>query len=321
MSYHITRPIFPGLEGFCLLEENRRGHDREKVATRVSVLSILVNVVLSVGKLAAGLLGHSVAMVSDAVHSASDVFATFIVIIGIRVSSKQSDEEHQYGHERLECVASIILATILALTGLAIGSAGVEQILNSGESPLAMPTLLPLAAAVVSIVTKELMYWYTRHYALSLHSDALMADAWHHRSDALSSVGSLIGIAGARMGFPLLDPLASLVICVLILKAAYDIFKGAIDKMVDRSCTPELEAEMKDLIERVPGVDHVDLLRTRLFGNRIYVDVEISADDNLTLLASHRIAEQIHREIEIHFPDVKHCMVHMNPLSEWKHHF
>ncbi len=304
-----------------MLEENRRGHDREKVATRVSVLSILVNVVLSVGKLAAGILGHSVAMVSDAVHSASDVFATFIVIIGIRVSSKQSDEEHQYGHERLECVASIILATILALTGLAIGSAGVEQILHSGESPLAMPTLLPLAAAVVSIVTKELMYWYTRHYALSLHSDALMADAWHHRSDALSSVGSLIGIAGARMGFPLLDPLASLVICVLILKAAYDIFKGAIDKMVDRSCTPELEAEMKDLIERVPGVDHVDLLRTRLFGNRIYVDVEISADDNLTLLASHRIAEQIHREIEIHFPDVKHCMVHMNPLSEWKHHF
>lgn len=304
-----------------MLEENRRGHDREEVATRVSVLSILVNVVLSVGKLAAGLLGHSVAMVSDAVHSASDVFATFIVIIGIRVSSKQSDEEHQYGHERLECVASIILATILALTGLAIGSAGVEQILHSGESPLAMPTLLPLAAAVVSIVTKELMYWYTRHYALSLHSDALMADAWHHRSDALSSVGSLIGIAGARMGFPLLDPLASLVICVLILKAAYDIFKGAIDKMVDRSCTPELEAETKDLIERVPGVDHVDLLRTRLFGNRIYVDVEISADDNLTLLASHRIAEQIHREIEIHFPDVKHCMVHMNPLSEWKHHF
>ncbi|MGI6262993.1 MAG: cation diffusion facilitator family transporter [Succiniclasticum sp.] len=304
-----------------MVEENRKEHSREQVATRVSLVSIVVNVILSVGKLAAGLLGHSAAMVSDAVHSASDVFTTLIVIVGIRVSSKKSDEEHQYGHERLECVASIILATILALTGLGIGIGGIGQIVNRDTVPLAVPTALPLVAAVVSIVTKELMYWYTRHYALSLNSDALMADAWHHRSDALSSVGSLLGIGGARMGYPVLDPLASLVICILILKAAYDIFKGAIDKMVDRSCDPELEEEMKDIIERVPGVDHVDLLRTRLFGSRIYVDVEISADDTLTLIESHRIAEQIHHEIEVRFPDVKHCMVHMNPLSEWKHDF
>ena len=311
----------PLTEGVPPMDKKEFTQERKRIATRVSLYSIIVNVALSVGKLAAGILGHSAAMVSDAIHSASDVFATFIVIIGIRVSARKSDDEHEYGHERLECVASIILATLLALTGLAIGSSGVEQILHRDTVPLQVPTLLPLAAAIVSILLKEGMYWYTRHYAIALKSDALMADAWHHRSDALSSIGSLAGIAGARMGYPILDPLASIVICLMILFAAYEIFKGAIDKMVDRSCPDEVEARMRAVIQEVDGVDHIDLLRTRLFGNRIYVDVEISADDNLTLLESHHIAERIHQQIERNFPDVKHCMVHMNPLSEWKHDF
>ena len=181
---------------------------------------------------------------------------------------------------------------------------------------LLIPTLMPLVASIVSIVAKEGMYWYTRHYAMEIRSDALMADAWHHRSDALSSVGSFVGILGARMGYPLLDPIASILICLMILQAAYEIFSGAIDKMVDRSCTPEEEAAMLAVIVEEAGVDHVDLLRTRLFGNRIFVDVEISAADDLTLIQAHQIAENVHRAIEEHFPDVKHCMVHINPLSE-----
>ncbi|MBQ9697752.1 MAG: cation transporter, partial [Acidaminococcaceae bacterium] len=159
----------------------------------------------------------------------------------------------------------------------------------------------------------------TRHYALMLQSDALMADAWHHRSDALSSIGSFIGVLGARMGFPLLDPIASVVICLMILQAGYEIFTGAIDKMVDKACSKEEEDSMRSKIVSIPGVEHIDLLHTRQFGSRIFVDVEVSAADNLTLLQSHQIAEDIHHSIEKDFPNVKHCMVHINPVSEVSH--
>ena len=293
--------------------------NREKIAMRISWYSIAVNVFLSLGKLAAGLLGHSAAMVSDAIHSASDVFATFIVMAGIRISGRAPDDDHQYGHERLECVASILLAVILVLTGLGIGYAGINKIINQDAEAISIPTLLPLIAAIVSIVVKEAMYWYTRHYALMLQSDALMADAWHHRSDALSSVGSFIGVLGARMGFPLLDPIASVVICFMILQAGYEIFTGAVDKMVDKACSKEEEDAMRAKVESIPGVYHIDLLHTRQFGSRIFVDVEVSADDSLTLLQSHQIAESIHHSIEKDFPNVKHCMVHINPISEVSH--
>ncbi|MBO5587338.1 MAG: cation transporter, partial [Acidaminococcaceae bacterium] len=249
--------------------------NRENIAMRISWYSIAVNVFLSLGKFVAGIFGHSAAMVSDAIHSASDVFATFIVMAGIKVSGRASDEDHQYGHERLECVASILLAVILGLTGLGIGYSGIDKILNQDASSLAVPTFLPLAAAVVSILVKEAMYWYTRHYALLLESDALMADAWHHRSDSLSSIGSFIGILGARLGFPVLDPIASVVICLMILQAGYEIFKGAIDKMVDKACSKEEEDAMRAKVESIPGVYHIDLLHTRQFGNRIFVDVEV----------------------------------------------
>lgn len=293
--------------------------NRESIAMRISLYSIIVNVLLSAGKFVAGLLGNSVAMVSDAVHSLSDVFSTFVVMAGVKISGRDSDEDHQYGHERLECAASIVLSVLLALTGLAIGWAGAQKIIHRDTEVLLIPTLMPLVASIVSIVAKEGMYWYTRHYAMEIRSDALMADAWHHRSDALSSVGSFVGILGARMGYPLLDPIASILICLMILQAAYEIFSGAIDKMVDRSCTPEEEAAMLAVIVEEAGVDHVDLLRTRLFGNRIFVDVEISAADDLTLIQAHQIAENVHQAIEEHFPDVKHCMVHINPLSEKEH--
>ena len=272
--------------------------NREKIAMRISWYSIAVNVFLSLGKFVAGIFGHSAAMVSDAIHSASDVFATFIVMAGIKISGKASDEDHQYGHERLECVASILLSVILALTGLAIGYAGIEKIMHQDTESIAIPTFLPLAAAIISIVVKEAMYWYTRHYA---------------------SVGSFIGILGARMGYPILDPIASVVICLMILQAGYEIFMGAIDKMVDKACSKEEEDAMRAKVAEVPGVNHIDLLRTRQFGSRIFVDVEVSADDNLTLLQSHQIAESIHHSIEKDFPNVKHCMVHINPLSEVSH--
>ena len=285
----------------------------EKVAMKVSFVSIVTNVILSVFKLFAGFFAHSGAMVSDAIHSASDVFSTFVVIIGIKISSKESDKEHPYGHERMECVAAIVLATILAITGLGIGSSAAEKLIAGHYETLVVPGMLALIAAILSIVVKEAMFWYTRINAKRIDSGALMADAWHHRSDALSSVGALIGIGGAQLGFPVMDSIASLVICIFILKAAYDIFKDAVDKMVDKACDEETEEQLKSCALAQDGVLGIDLLHTRTFGNKIYVDIEISADGNMSLFEAHNIAEQVHNSIEQSFPKVKHIMVHVNP--------
>ena len=286
----------------------------KNTAMRVSVVSIVWNVVLSLFKLIAGIVGHSGAMISDAVHAASDVFSTFVVILGVNIASRQSDEDHQYGHDRLECVAAIILAVVLFATGIGIGIGGVNKILGRDFGNTEIPGMIALAAAVVSIGVKEAMFWYTRAAAKKINSGALMADAWHHRSDALSSVGAFVGILGARMGFPVLDPLASVVICIFIAKAAYDIFKDAIDKMVDKSCDEETERAMREVILKQAGVQRVDMLHTRLFGARIYVDIEISADGEMTLREGHEIAQEVHDRIEEEFPLVKHCMVHVNPV-------
>ena len=172
----------------------------EKTAMKVSIVSVIWNLLLSAGKLFAGIFANSGAMISDAVHSASDVFSTIIVMIGVKISGKDSDNDHPYGHERLECVAAIILATVLAATGIGIGYGAVVKIM-AGDYNVEMPGILALVAAVVSILVKELMFWYTRYYAKQIDSSALMADAWHHRSDSLSSIGALIGIIGARLGF------------------------------------------------------------------------------------------------------------------------
>lgn len=287
--------------------------DDTKLAIKVSVVSIAVNVILSFIKFVAGVFGHSAAMISDAVHSLSDVMSTFVVIAGVRMSGKKSDAHHQYGHERLECVAAIILATLLFLVGIGIGAAGIRKIADMDSTPIAVPGIAALIAAVLSIISKEAMYWYTRAAAKKINSGALMADAWHHRSDSLSSIGSFIGILGARLGFPVLDPLASVVISMFIIKVSYNIFKDATDKMVDKACDDETTEKMEKIVCSVKGVENLDLIHTRLFGSKIYVDIEISADGNLPLYKAHSIAQEVHDTLEKNFPLVKHCMVHVNP--------
>ena len=288
----------------------------QATANKVSFVTIVGNVALAAVKLLAGIIAHSGAMISDAVHSASDVFSTFVVIIGIKLASKEPDKEHPYGHERMECVAAIILAVVLFITGLGIGADALKNILNGNYSELQVPGILALIAAIVSIVSKEAMYWYTRHYAKKIDSGALMADAWHHRSDALSSIGALIGIEGARLGFPIMDSIASLVIFLFIVKAAFDIFKDAMDKMIDRSCDEETEKQIYDCVMKNENVRGIDLLQTRIFGNKIYVDLEILADSSFTLREAHNIAEAVHDDIEENFPKVKHIMVHVNPTED-----
>lgn len=285
----------------------------QTTAVRVSGVSIGVNALLSALKLAAGLFAHSGAMVSDAVHSASDVFSSIVVIIGVKLASREADPEHPYGHDRLECAAAIVLAMILCITGFFIGHVAVENLTSDGAVELPVPGLAALAAAVISIAVKEGLYWYTRHFARLLDSSALMADAWHHRSDALSSVGALVGIWGARRGILWLDSAASLVICCFIVKAAYDIFRDAMQKLVDHACSGELEQAIRSCAVVQPGVRSVRRLTTREFGSRIYVDLEIGADGELTLVQSNAIAEGVHRKIEADFPKVKHISVRAVP--------
>lgn len=287
----------------------------EQLAMRVSWVSIIGNVILTAFKLFAGFVANSPAMVSDAVHSASDICGTVIVMVGVKMSNKASDKEHPYGHERFECVSAIVLAAILCVIGIGIGFGGLKRILGGNYGALIIPGALALIAAIASITVKEAMYWYVKLAAKKINSTALMAEAWHHRSDAFSSIGSFAGIFGARMGFPVLDSVACLIISVLIVKAAFDIFMDAIGKMTDRSCSDEVVAEIRGVIMAHEGVVRIDQLKTRLFGDKMYVDVEISADGDASLRESHEVAHTIHNAIESGFPNVKHCMVHVNPTG------
>lgn len=288
--------------------------ENTELALRVSYTTMAGNIFLTLFKLFAGLFSRSSAMVSDAVHSASDVFSTIIVLIGVRLSNKSSDAGHQYGHERFECVAAILLAVMLAATGVLIGLSGIKSVFSGSES-IAVPHTLALAAAAVSIAAKEAMFRYTKNAAKKINSGALMADAWHHRSDALSSIGSFAGILGAKLGFPFLDPLASVIICVFIVKIAVQIFIDSAEKMTDHAAGSETISKIYGLVQKEPGVIAIDDLKTRKFGDKIYIDLEISADGTIPLVEAHEIAERVHDSIEKEIPAVKHCMVHINPHS------
>ena len=192
---------------------------------------------------------------------------------------------------------------------------GISNIGLALEGKLAAPGGLALVAAIVSIICKEGLFWYTIVNAKAINSSSLKADAWHHRSDALSSVGSFIGIFGAILGFPILDPIVSVLICLIILKVAYDIAKQALQDMVDRSCDQETQTKIRNIAGAIPGVEKIDLLKTRLFSSKIYVDLEIAVDQNLPLLEAHAIAEKVHDAIEQQLPNCKHCMIHVNPYD------
>ena len=248
--------------------------DAKRVTMQVSTVGIVCNAALTVFKLVAGIVAHSSAIVADAVHSASDILGSLIVMIGAIFSNKAADASHPYGHEKLECIASILLGNILVLVGAAIGYTGITKIIH-GET-LAAPGMLALIAAVVSI-------------------------------------GSFAGVLGARLGLPILDPIASIVICLFIFKVAFGIFRESIDRLVDRAADTDTVAAMRRTMLRTPGVVRVDDLKTRLFGSRTYVDAEIAVDGALPLRDAHAIAEHVHHELEHDFPDVKHCTVHVNP--------
>lgn len=294
-------------------------NDVKNVTARLAGVGVLGNVFLAVFKFVAGIWGHSAAMVSDSIHTLSDVFATLIAFIGVSMSRKEADREHPYGHDRLECVASIILSTVLFMTGAGIGWSCIRRIVVRNYGPSDAPGILPVIAAIVSILVKEAMFWYTMYYAKKLKSGAFKADAWHHRSDALSSIGALLGIVGARYGYPVLDPVAGLIICIMIMAVAVGIFKDAADKLLDTSCDPVFEDSIRGYVESFARTENqktgLDLLRSRKFGEKIYLELEISLDGSMPLSKAHGYAERLHNLIEGAFPDVKHVMIHVNPTE------
>lgn len=288
----------------------------KNIAIKVSIFSIICNTLLSIFKLVAGIIGMSYAMVSDAVHSFSDVFTTVIVIIGIKIASKKADKGHPYGHERFECVAALILAFILFDVGLLIGYKAIESIVSGAYKANEFPKLIALIAAIVSILTQIMLFIVARRVAKKINSGALKADAWHHLSDSLSSIGSFIGILGAMLGVYVLDVLAGLVIALIILKVAIDIFIDSINKMTDKAVDAKTENKIKEIAENTEGVKNIDLLKTRQFGNKIYVEIEIACDGDIELSGAHEIAQNVHDKIETEVNMVKHCMVHINPYKK-----
>lgn len=287
--------------------------DETAIIRKLSLVGIIGNVFLSAFKFIAGIMGNSSAMVSDAVHSLSDVFATFIAFLGVRFGRREADAFHPYGHERIESLAAIVLGLILLVTGVGIGWVGLEKILAGNYESLPIPGMIALVAAIVSIAVKEGMFWYTRHWARVIRSSAFEADAWHHRSDAMSSIGALVGVGGSMLGYPVLDPIASVVICLFILKQGISIIYDALKKMLDTSCGEQFEEEVRQLVDAENQVEHIDMLRTRMFGDKVYIDMEIAIDGSMQLTDAHAIAERVHDDIEHAFPEVKHVMIHVNP--------
>lgn len=293
--------------------------EEKKIIERVSFGTILGNFFLSLFKFIAGVLARSQGLLSDAIDSLGDVFASFIVMIGLRISHKESDEGHPFGHERFEPIATLLLGMLLFVSGCVIGYTAVKDIYLYFAQHITRQftdfTLIALIAACVSILGKELLYFFTHRIGKKIQSTALMASAWNYQIDALSSVGSLIGIIGVMCGVPILDSFASVIICVFILITSIRIFITAINRLVDKSCDEKAIQKMKEIILSIPGVIDIDSLKTRMFGSKIYVEVEISVNGEITVLEGHAIAEEVHHQIETQLDGVKHCMVHVNPKT------
>jgi len=290
-----------------------RSEERLSVAYKISKVTIVLNVLLSGVKIIIGFISGSAALVADGFHSVSDVITTVMAMIGVYISGQKSDEDHQYGHEKYEPVMGKLMATFLFATGLLIAFNAIKNI-QAGN--IHVPKGTAIYAALLSIVAKEAMYHYTMHGAKKIESTVLKADAWHHRTDAISSVGSFIGIWGAMNGWPLMEPIAAIAIGVLIIKVSVDIYIQSIKELIDTAADPETLEDIRDTIVETEGVIGIDDLKTRIHVNRLYVDVEISVDSHLTLRQAHNIAEAVHDRIEDQIPKVKHCMVHVNPYGE-----
>lgn len=290
---------------------------REDEIARVTLTGSVVNLLLVGLKAVAGLVGHSAAMISDAVHSLSDFVTDIVVLVFVRVSARPQDEDHDYGHGKYETLATLFigLALAAAAVGIVVSGAGKLARWLQGED-LPAPGKIALWAALTSIVAKELLFQYTRIKGKHLNSKALEANAWHHRSDALSSIGTAIGIGGAILlgsRWTVLDPLASIVVGAMLVKVAWDLLGPSFGELTDSSLPADMEQEMMDIIRGVPGVEDPHNLRTRRIGNRIAAEVHIRLDGALPLSEAHEKASEVERRFKERFGAQSHVIVHMEP--------
>lgn len=292
---------------------------REKDIYKVTIVGTMVNALLVAVKFVAGIVGRSSALVADAVHSLTDFISDIVVLIFVRISGKPRDAEHEYGHGKFETLATMIIGVLLIGAGIGLLINGAKQVCDSlNGTVLPEPTWIALAVAFISIVSKEILYRYTVKEGRKLNSDAVIANAWHHRSDAISSLGTMVGIGGAMFfgeRWRILDPLAAVVVSFFIIKAGYDITKPAINELLEASLPKEQTDEIMKIIRSVDGVKGLHNLRTRKIGNAIAIDVHAKMDDELRLTEAHEIASRIEQAIRERFGDESMINVHMEPLK------
>ena len=282
-------------------------------ANKVTLKAIGWNIFLAFIKIIAGILGKSSVMIADGLHSASDIITSMGVLIGNYISSKPFDKEHNYGHEKAETLVSFLLSIILVGVALSIGYEASKSLFNI--EGIAIPTLLPLVVSIISILIKEYQYRITIRIAKKINSPALKADAWHHRSDALSSIAAFVCIGGAMLGFKILEPLASIVVALFVCKVGYDILKNAVNELMDVSIDETYENEIKKIAQLTEGVMNLGSLRTRKHGASAYVDLVICVDGKLTVTSGHDIATNLEKKIQNDINIVKGITVHVEPCN------
>ena len=291
--------------------------ERGKELTFVTLVGSIGNLVLLTFKFVAGIVGHSAAMTADAIHSLSDFLTDLIVLVFVRIGAKPQDASHDYGHGKFETLATLFVA--LALVGAAIGiivSGAVKFARWLQGETLEMPGMLALWAALLSIVVKEVLYRYTVARGKALESPAVIANAWHHRSDALSSIGAAVGIGGALLlgeKWAVLDPLASIVVGAMLVKVAWDLLKSSTGELTDMSLPEETEREIEDIIQSFPEVTEPHNLRTRRIGNKIAIEAHVRMDGEMTLRQTHDIVSAIERQIKDRFGRDTLVTIHMEP--------
>lgn len=293
---------------------------REKEIYTVTLKGSAINAVLIVLKFIAGFVGRSSAMVADAIHSLSDFISDIIVLVFVKIAGKSKDEGHDYGHGKFETLATMLIGILLIFAGIGLMINGIESVIRSinGES-LPRPAMLALVIAIVSILSKEWLYHYTIHAGRRINSQAVIANAWHHRSDAFSSLGTLIGIAGAMFlgeRWRILDPIAAIIVSVMIIKSGYDIVKPCIGELLEASLPEDKEDKIISLVTSVPGIVYVHNLRTRQIGNGIAVDLHAKMDGNLTLSEAHEKATAAENAIRRVFGDNSIINIHMEPIVD-----
>lgn len=292
---------------------------REKSIYRITWIGSIVNFVLLVFKFIAGILGHSSALVADAVHSLSDFITDIIVIMFVRISGKPEDDDHRYGHGKYETLATALIGIALFAVGIGLlvgGATKVADVINGAILPV--PSIIALIAAAISIVSKEILYRYTVRVGIKLNSQAVVANAWHHRSDAFSSIGTLIGISGAIFlgeKWRILDPIAAIVVSAFIIKVAIDLVKPCVDELLERSLPAETEKQILDIIATFPEVSSPHHLRTRRIGNHIAIEVHLRMDGLTTLEEAHAAATNVEKRLKEEFGSDTHVGIHMEPIK------